>query len=38
MCFYNCFVCSQVTDKERTSELDMEMEIHMEVRFKRINL
>lgn len=34
-CFANCSVCPQVTDKERTLELDMEMEIHMEVRFKR---
>lgn len=37
MCFDNCSVYSQVTDKERTLELDMEMEIHMEVRFKRIS-
>lgn len=34
MRFNNCSVCSQVTDKELTLGLDME--IHMEVHFKRI--
>lgn len=37
MFFNNCSVCSQVTDKERTLELDMETEIPMGVHFKRIS-